>query len=471
MTVGSLNIDPRLKVFCNRSLNMKCITAVGFDMDYTLALYKPAFELLAYKETLIKLVQFGYPEEILNFEFDWTHMIRGLVIDKKRGNVFKMDRHRYIKIAYHGFRELTREERLKYYAADKQVTFEEPDFALIDTLFTLADAYLFSQLVDLKEKKPELLPQAFLDLYRDVRKAIDLCHRDGSIKFQVAKDPSLYIERDAALLETLKLIKNSGRKVFLATNSLWDYTHVVMNYLFGNESKELNTTWVSAFDYIITGAAKPSFFMSHNPLYEVDSSTGLLRNSEMLNSQTQIFQGGNFHLLHAMLGVQTGSEVLYVGDHIYGDILRSKKELGWRTMLVIEELESEINSILKYQTVHDVYEECLEVKDRIDVQLQQLALEIANNPGSEKKLQSKIATLQKERAEIRAEQLKYLREYHRSFHPTWGQLMKTGHQNSRFAAQVQNYACLYTSRLTNLRFYSSSHSYRSTRDLMPHDSQ
>jgi predicted HAD superfamily phosphohydrolase YqeG len=34
--------------------------------------------------------------------------------------------------------------------------------------------------------------------------------------------------------------------------------------------------------------------------------------------------------------------VLYVGDHIYGDILRSKKTLGWRTMLVVPELESEL---------------------------------------------------------------------------------------------------------------------------------
>ena len=39
-------------------------------------------------------------------------------------------------------------------------------------------------------------------------------------------------------------------------------------------------------------------------------------------------------------------QVLYVGDHIYGDILRSKKTLGWRTMLVIPELETEL-SILK----------------------------------------------------------------------------------------------------------------------------
>ena len=31
-----------------------------------------------------------------------------------------------------------------------------------------------------------------------------------------------------------------------------------------------------------------------------------------------------------------------MGDHIYGDILRSKKTLGWRTMLVVPELESEL---------------------------------------------------------------------------------------------------------------------------------
>ena len=38
-------------------------------------------------------------------------------------------------------------------------------------------------------------------------------------------------------------------------------------------------------------------------------------------------------------------QVLYVGDHIYGDVLRSKKALGWRTMLVIPELETELDGL------------------------------------------------------------------------------------------------------------------------------
>jgi ribonucleotide monophosphatase NagD (HAD superfamily) len=41
-----------------------------------------------------------------------------------------------------------------------------------------------------------------------------------------------------------------------------------------------------------------------------------------------------------MLPVHT--QVLYVGDHIYGDIVKAKKEIGWRTMLVVPELQLEL---------------------------------------------------------------------------------------------------------------------------------
>jgi hypothetical protein len=54
------------QIFCNRSLNMRNITAVGFDMDYTLAQYKPeTFEALAYNGTIEKLVKdLNYPAEV-----------------------------------------------------------------------------------------------------------------------------------------------------------------------------------------------------------------------------------------------------------------------------------------------------------------------------------------------------------------------------------------------------------------------
>ncbi|MCO5608674.1 hypothetical protein L7F22_062888 [Adiantum nelumboides] len=85
------SVDKNKQIFCNRSLNMKSIIAVGFDMDYTLAQYKSeTFETMAYHGTIKKLVyDLGYPTELLEWIFDWQYMVRGLVLDKRRGNILK----------------------------------------------------------------------------------------------------------------------------------------------------------------------------------------------------------------------------------------------------------------------------------------------------------------------------------------------------------------------------------------------
>lgn len=46
--------------------------------------------------------------------------------------------------------------------------YDEPDFALIDTLFSLAEAYLFMQLVEMHDTNPGLMPgpKTNADLYR-----------------------------------------------------------------------------------------------------------------------------------------------------------------------------------------------------------------------------------------------------------------------------------------------------------------
>ena len=113
-----------------------------------------------------------------------------------------------MKLAYHGFSELSREERLSTYARTSEAfDYDEPDFALIDTLFSLAEAHLFMQLVELAEAAPEALPPGkvlFWDLYRDVRAAVDLCHRDGSLKSAVAANPGEYVHEDKKLAPLLR---------------------------------------------------------------------------------------------------------------------------------------------------------------------------------------------------------------------------------------------------------------------------
>lgn len=222
---GGENFRIGKRIFCNRSLNMKSIVAVGFDMDYTLAQYKPeTFESLAYEGTIKKLVfDLGYPSELLEWTFDWTYMVRGLVLDKKRGNILKMDRHKYVKVAYHGFTELSKEEKVGTYGYTlTRDSFDEPDYALIDTLFSLAEAYLFAQLVDFKDKNPGKVPAGvdYARMYKDVRAAVDLCHRDGTLKQMVAKDPQRYINDDTSIVPMLQMLRDSGRSTFLVTNSL-----------------------------------------------------------------------------------------------------------------------------------------------------------------------------------------------------------------------------------------------------------
>ena len=57
--------DLTRRVFCSRELNMANIEAVGFDMDYTLAQYNEAFDMLAFEGAKDKLVDMGYPEEAI----------------------------------------------------------------------------------------------------------------------------------------------------------------------------------------------------------------------------------------------------------------------------------------------------------------------------------------------------------------------------------------------------------------------
>ncbi|XP_054795826.1 uncharacterized protein LOC129301236 isoform X2 [Prosopis cineraria] len=491
-------IDIGKQIFCNRSLNMKNIVAVGFDMDYTLAQYKPeTFETLAYQGTIKKLVSdLGYPKELLKWSFDWKYMVRGLVLDKKRGNILKMDRHKYVKVAYHGFNELSKVDKVGTYGNTLvRNSFDEPNYALIDTLFSLAEAYLFAQLVDFKDNHPGEIPEHvdYARMYKDVRAAVDMCHRDGTLKQMVAKDPKRYINEDPSIVPILQMLRASGRAVFLVTNSFWDYTNIVMNFLCGYPMVDGRTIfgWLQYFDVVITGSAKPSFFHEENRanLFEVEPETGMLINTDNGSPMPQvgdimarllpedkgvhkIFQGGSVGHLHKLLSVASSSQVLYVGDHIYGDILRSKKVLGWRTMLVVPELEKEVKLLWESRNTRKELQFLRSERDRIEDEIHRLKWSLkSKNPNDyvDPKISSELDELELERDKVRSSHQDAQRKLHQRFHKVWGQLMKTGYQNSRFAHQVERFACLYTSQVSNLGLCSPDKYYRTSEDFMPHE--
>lgn len=68
----------------------------------------------------------------------------------------QMDRHKYVEVAYHGFTELRKEEKVNSYGNTLiRNAFDWPDYVLVDTHFSLAGAYLFAQLVEFMDKYRE----------------------------------------------------------------------------------------------------------------------------------------------------------------------------------------------------------------------------------------------------------------------------------------------------------------------------
>ncbi|MEO8214094.1 MAG: 5'-nucleotidase domain-containing protein, partial [Myxococcales bacterium] len=90
-----LDIPRKSRVYVNRNLRLDRIEMVGFDMDYTLAIYnQPRIEQLSIQATLDKLVMNkGYPNDIRLLAYDPALAIRGLVVDRTNGNIFKPDRY------------------------------------------------------------------------------------------------------------------------------------------------------------------------------------------------------------------------------------------------------------------------------------------------------------------------------------------------------------------------------------------
>lgn len=90
----------------------------------------------------------------------------------------------------------------------------------------------------------------------------------------------------------------------------------------------------------------------------------------------KVFQGGAVSDLHAMLGITDAADVLYIGDHIYGDILKSKKAMGWRTMLIVPELQMELRESERCRATQRELQLLRQLRDAADERIHRLQWEI-----------------------------------------------------------------------------------------------
>ncbi|XP_071090356.1 cytosolic purine 5'-nucleotidase-like [Haliotis cracherodii] len=459
--------EPNRRVFVNRGLMLEKVKFFGFDMDYTLAVYKsPEYESLGFDLLKKQMVAIGYPEAINDFEYDPTFPIRGLWFDSLYGTLLKVDSFGNILVCVQGFQFLRGQEIQALYPS-KFVQMDEHRFRIFNTLYELPVLYIMACLVDFFCNNEEYtrmktgvkigdITMTFKSIYQDVLVATGHVHGpSGPLKEETVKNLSKYVLKDDRLPVLLDRLRRNGAKVFLATNSGYTYSDKVMSYMLDyppEKSTDAQRDWTSYFDYIVVDARKPLFFTEGTILRQVDRDTGSLK----IGTHTgpiktgQIYSGGSVDQFSELMGTY-GSEVLYVGDHIFGDILKSKKSRGWRTFLIVPEITQELQVWTHKQSLFSKLEE-------LDCKIG----EIYKNLDSSSQVKPDISQIQTSIREV-------THEMDMSY-GILGSLFRSGSRQTFFASQVMRYADLYAASFMNLIHYPFTYIFRAPAMLMPHES-
>jgi len=455
---------PERGVFVNRTLNMRSVEAVGYDMDYTLIHYNvDMWEGAAFDEARDLLAAQGYP--VADLQFDPEQFTIGLVFDLKLGNVVKATRFGYVVRAQHGNELLSFEEQRDVYREDI-VELSSSRFEFMNTLFELSRASLFTQLVALFDAKLLDGVRDYFQLYDVINEALGEAHMAGLLKAKIVADPDRFVDLDKDIAATLLDQRRARKKLALITNSDWAYTSKMMNYAVDPYCPE-GTTWRDLFDVVIVSANKPRFFSGHDPIYRVvDEDESLLLPHTGPLEAGHVYFGGNAHLVEESLDV-SGGQPLYVGDHLFGDVHVTKDVLRWRTALIARELEAEVADAITFDEQQHLLEALMAEKIEKDRRQAQLRLARAKGRGAE--VAAELAEVTARAVELDEQIAPLARAASGLGNAIWGPLMRAGNDKSLFARQVERYADAYTSRVSNLRYETPYAYLRAARGSLPHD--
>ena len=449
-----------MSVYVNRLLNFKKIKVVGFDMDYTLVPYDiDAFEGLVHSLAVKRLVEeYGYPREAADLHFERERAIVGLVIDRRRGNLLKLSRFGKVKMAAHGLEPIDFREQAELYR-ERVIDLRDPDFQSLDTAFAISNGVLYAQLVQLKKNGTPMPDYRRIDA--DAAECINSLHRDGSLKNLLKKDFKRWVIRDPRTAEMLERLKLYDKKLIVITNSDYSYTKDLLDYSLNPYWKK-HRDWREVFDLVVTFADKPRFFEGPSRFLRIDPELGTMSNHEGPVSRG-IWQGGWFGDVQEGLGV-AGNEILYLGDHIHGDVVSIKKLCDWRTGLVLGGLEKEIQAIHRTRALQAEIDRLMERKSVLERASDEA--EMNRRLGGTARI-SEDDSREQDALNLRISEL--LDQLKPHFNPWWGEIFRAGSEESRYADQVEKYACIYMTRVSDLADYSPRTYFRPRRRAQAHE--
>jgi len=185
--------------------------------------------------------------------------------------------------------------------------------------------------------------------------------RKGTYFAELAAAPKEFVRPREDVKSWMKSLRDAHKKrLFLLTNSSWDYADLVMEAAFGSD-------WHTLFDLLVYRAAKKcEFFNHHRPFVPFDRA--ILNEGKACCRQQSFrtifdagcreFVDGNIRDLCTVFG--DDAEVVYFGDDLNGDISVTHRASSWHTVAVVEELGAHTSEntvwgpILSFQS--DVFE-------------------------------------------------------------------------------------------------------------------
>jgi FMN phosphatase YigB (HAD superfamily) len=267
-----------------------------------------------------------------------------------------------------------------------------------------------------------------------------------------------YFEETPDLKQVVLKFKAAGKRLIFVSNSPFWYVDAGMRYIFGDD-------WRDDWDAIVASAGKPNFYTDDSrPFREICKETRRLKFKpvDKFEHGSVYTEGCVKELMRLMqisdksvdasadetgisLGaVDVASNVLYIGDSLFADLVDAKRQFSWTTAAVVPEVgfELEIQSQNDFALAQRTSEVLLSALRKLQEEL-----------GTEVHTQEDVATMDK------LERLVSMwrdREIEILGNP-FGSVFRARYQPSLFAQSLRRYCDLYMPAVSSLRNYSPEH--------------
>jgi len=450
-------------IFANSYVDLGKVDTIGFDYDYTLMSYTVDLLDLLYEMALTRLVNDRqYPMEMLTdskMKFDPYFSIRGLAVDKETGWICHLSYTHKVAVAWEGREKVKTSRIYEEYRGKRALTPTERRKRLkpLNDLFSMAECCLIADTIQFfKDNNIDFCPN---NAVTDVLGAIRDTHISGDFHRIVSSNPEKYFDPSPDLKLVLEKLKRAGKRLMFVSNSPYWYVDAGMKYVIGDD-------WMDIWNAVIVSAGKPVFYTeTKRPFREVDQQSsrikfkpvdkfekGMVYTEGCLRELTRLMDWSdatgrdrvqNKYIVPGALSLAT-SNVLYVGDSLFADLVDAKREFGWITAAVTPEVGFELD--IQEQ------EDFVLVEQTIEFLLNALRL-LQIELGPAERTQEDIAvldSLEKLVSRWRDRETALLGN-------PFGSVFRARYQPSLFAHSLRRYCDMYMSHVGALVNYSPQH--------------